>query len=91
MHTLALQALEYFGSEVVPRQSGMERRPVAELAANFHPIHRELANVVLVHVTHELSGIYFFIFLAIAGALDHFPQQQGRNPNQQPEQHCLYS
>ena len=55
------------------------------------PLTVNLPNIVLVHVTHELSGVDFLVFLAVPRALYHFPKQQGRHPNEQPEQHGLDS
>ena len=89
-NTLALQILEHFGGEIVARSGRVEGGAIAVLAAHFHSVDRDLANVVLIHITHKLSDIHFFIFLAVAGPLDHFPQQQGGYPDQQPEQHGLY-
>ena len=65
--------------------------PSLVLAAHLHAVDRNLLDVVLVDVTHELGDIYFFVFLAVARALDHFPEQQGRDADQQPEQYGLYS
>ena len=75
VHSLGVQVFKHFRSEIVHGERGMEGGAVAILAANFHAINRELANVVLVDVTHELSGIDFFVFLAVACSLNDFPEQ----------------
>src|SRR5215469_699338 len=90
-HTLALQVLQHLGSEVIARSSGVKWGTIFELAADFHPVDRDLADVVLIDITHELSDVYLFILLAVASALYHLPQQERRNPDQQPEQYGLYS
>ena len=58
----------------------MERGTVAQLAADFHPIDHEFLNVVLFHFIHELRGLEFCVFLAVARALDHLPQQSAETP-----------
>ena len=43
----------------------MERRAVAMLAADFHPVDFELANVVLLEIARELTDGHFLILLGV--------------------------
>src|SRR5579864_1210513 len=72
---LALQILQHLWSEVIGRRSRMERRTIAQFAANFHPVDRDIADSVLVYVTHEFGDVQFFVLVAVTSALDDFPEQ----------------
>ena len=68
-----------------------EANVVTVLAADFHPVNRQITKAVMLDVSHELADVYFCVFLAVAGTLDHFPKQECGDGDQQPEQYGLYS
>src|ERR1700730_1171752 len=72
------------------RDNGMEGGVVAIFAADFLAEDSDFLNVPLVHVTQELAEIYNLVLLPVAAHLDDLPQQQSRNPYDQPKHHRFY-
>src|SRR5690242_10098599 len=67
----------------------MEAFAVAVLAANFLAINRDFLDIALIYIGHELCPVSLCILLAATAVLDHLPQQEGRQHDDQPEHYCL--
>ena len=62
---------------------------VAFLAANFRANDCDFFDVPLIHVRHELGEVDFFVLLPTIAGLDHLPEQESREDDDQPKDDCL--
>jgi hypothetical protein len=63
----------------------MERGTVVGFSVDLLAVHRDFMNGSLTHIAHELRKADFFFFLSAAALLNYLPQEEGGQPNYQPE------
>src|ERR1017187_295262 len=63
----------------------MEGGAVSIFPVQLHAVDEDITHFCLIHVTHELGKINFLVFLPTTTLLNDLPQQEGGQPNYQPE------
>src|ERR1039457_2353880 len=63
----------------------MEGGAVSIFPVQLHAVDEDITHFCLIHVTHELGKINFLVFLPTTTLLNDLPQQEGGQPNNQPE------